>query len=58
MHNPKNMRRAGTVSLSSDLRIVMISVTDPRKDAKPGNMGVATIDFSCASVYDMLQRFN
>ena len=55
MHNPKNMRRAGTVSLSSDLRIVMISVTDPRKDAKPGNMGVATINFSCASVYDMLQ---
>jgi len=50
-HNPKNMRRGGTDSLSSEPRIMMISVPDAMKDADPENMGVRTIALICASVY-------
>ena len=47
------MRREGTVSLSSDLKIMKISVPDATKDVTPEHMGVTTIALICASVYVM-----
>lgn len=41
MHNPKNMRREGTVSLSSDLRVMIINTPETAKDIGPDRRGVA-----------------